>query len=594
MNNPAFHKEDDIGSGIADSEAQNQLTELRNLLLEPEQTELENLRERLDDPGIHARDVSRILSQAVVLSTEQDTKLASALTPTVTEIIRISIKKDIRVFADVLFPVIGPAIRKSIAETFKQMIQSLNYALERRFSWQGIKWRMEAFRSGKQFAEIVLLHSLVYRVEQVFLIHRETGILLQHVTAGDQTHQDADLVSSMLAAIQDFVRDSFNMDKSEGVNNIEMGDLILWVEQGPGVIIAGAIRGTAPESLRTVFHNALENIHLESNDAIEKFDGDPAPFDPALGHLELCLQSRFREKSRKISPVLLVVFATLIVILGLWAFWSYREHRSWEEYLNRLDAEPGIVITNVSQHDGNYYVTGLRDPLARNPDSISGGTGIDPEKIIFRWEPYQALYPGFVVNRAKKILDPPETVVLKINNGILEARGTASTKWLIDARRLVKAIPGVIRFDETQFKDSTLEELRALKTAVENKIVFFSSGESVRSVHQGEELELVHKDIKRLIDLSLVLDLAVNIEIRGHTDSSGTNRNNLQLSRERAEYVRNFMITRGMENSILKTQGMGADRPLTDEQTEQEKELNRSVTFRVNLAGRDGKEFDSP
>ena len=37
---------------------------------------------------------------------------------------------------------------------------------------------------GKSFAEVVLLNTLRYRVEQVFLIHAESGLLLQHVTGG--------------------------------------------------------------------------------------------------------------------------------------------------------------------------------------------------------------------------------------------------------------------------------------------------------------------------------------------------------------------------------------------------------------------------
>ena len=58
------------------------------------------------------------------------------------------------------------------------------------------------------FAEVVLKHTLVYRVEHVFLIHRHTGLLIAHAASQDATSQDPQLVSSMLSAIQDFVRDS--------------------------------------------------------------------------------------------------------------------------------------------------------------------------------------------------------------------------------------------------------------------------------------------------------------------------------------------------------------------------------------------------
>ena len=63
------------------------------------------------------------------------------------------------------------------------MLESLNTTLEHSLSWRSLRWRLDARRTGKSFAEIVLLNTLVYRVEQVFLIHRPSGLLLQHLTA---------------------------------------------------------------------------------------------------------------------------------------------------------------------------------------------------------------------------------------------------------------------------------------------------------------------------------------------------------------------------------------------------------------------------
>ena len=86
--------------------------------------------------------------------------------------------------------------------------ESINQTLERRLSFESLKWRIEGWRTGRDFGEIVLTRSLGYRVEQVFLVHRETGLLLQHVARSDEV-LDSDMVSGMLTAIQDFVRDSF-------------------------------------------------------------------------------------------------------------------------------------------------------------------------------------------------------------------------------------------------------------------------------------------------------------------------------------------------------------------------------------------------
>ncbi|MBL3588335.1 MAG: hypothetical protein JMN24_00905 [gamma proteobacterium endosymbiont of Lamellibrachia anaximandri] len=267
-----------------------------------------------------------MLPEALLLSAKQGEKLSTALSPTVEEIIRVSVKRNIRTFADLLFPVIGPAIRKAMSETLKQMIQSLSQAVENSLSWQGLKWRLESMRSGRPFAEIVLLHSLVYRVEQVFLIHPESGLLLQHVAVETEAFQDADLVSGMLTAIQDFVRDSFNVEEEQALNSIQMGDFTIWLVQGPKAVIAGAIRGNAPESLRQVFNNALENIHLEQAEVLDASDVDPTLLEPVRDHLKSCLQTRFKQAPRKFSPLLVVSLLVIAVVLGLWLFLSIRDH----------------------------------------------------------------------------------------------------------------------------------------------------------------------------------------------------------------------------------------------------------------------------
>ena len=124
-------------------------------------------------------------------------------------------------------------------------LDSFNQIMDQSLSWQGLKWRVEGLRTGRSFTEVVLLHSLVFRVEQVFLIHkRRTCFGARGRTS--VAMQDPSLVSGMLSAIQDFVRDSFNAAKGQGVERMNVGDLDVWVEDGPYAILATVIRGVAP------------------------------------------------------------------------------------------------------------------------------------------------------------------------------------------------------------------------------------------------------------------------------------------------------------------------------------------------------------
>ncbi|MCK4707819.1 MAG: OmpA family protein, partial [Gammaproteobacteria bacterium] len=136
--------------------------ELRQLLLGPELKKLEQITDKLENPEQFSREIGDVLPQAMLKSAEHGEQLSEAMIPTVEEIVRLSIKRDINKFASALFPVIGPAIRKSIAETLRQMMQSPNQVLEHGLSWQGMKWRIESIRTGIPFAQIVMLNSLEF------------------------------------------------------------------------------------------------------------------------------------------------------------------------------------------------------------------------------------------------------------------------------------------------------------------------------------------------------------------------------------------------------------------------------------------------
>ncbi len=54
----------------------------------------------------------------------------------------------------------------------------------------------------------------------------------------------------------------------------------------------------------------------------------------------------------------------------------------------------------------------------------------------------------------------------------------------------------------------------------------------------------------------------VRVMIYGHTDTHGTNQYNKKLSEQRAKSVRDFMVTYGVNPSIIKWQGMGEEHPV--------------------------------
>lgn len=448
------------------------IAELRDMLLGFEHKQLVKLQQRLNDPKLHAEDLSRVLPEAIILrSLQQDKQLTEALVPTVEEAIQASVKKDLNVLVNAIFPVIGPAIRKSIAVALSALTQSLNQTLEHSFSRQSFKWRLEARQTGKSFAEVVLLRTLLFRVEQVFLIHKKTGLVLQHVVAEAVAAQDADLVSAMLTAIQDFVKDSFKLPKGDTLETLHFGELTIWIEQGPQTILAGVIRGNAPQELRLVFQNAIERIHMEFHNELDSFDGDNAPFEASRHYLEACLQAQYKRwETNKQKPYVWVLLGALLFGLGLWVFVSIQNKQRWAAYLEKLNDRPGIVVVNAEKRGGKYLLSGFRDPLAADPMMLLREANINSKAVISRWEPYLSFDSQLIAVRAKQLLQPPPSVSLKVDeNGTLHATGSAPRQWIAETRRLVRFIPGITQFHDKNLIEKDLKELESGKEQIEKQ-----------------------------------------------------------------------------------------------------------------------------
>ena len=73
----------------------------------------------------------------------------------------------------------------------------------------------------------------------------------------------------------------------------------------------------------------------------------------------------------------------------------------------------------------------------------------------------------------------------------------------------------------------------------------------------------------------------VQIEISGHTDSQGREVMNEQLSQARADAVLNAIMARRVLTSNLTAKGYGESQPIADNGTEEGREANRRIEFRL-------------
>lgn len=104
--------------------------------------------------------------------------------------------------------------------------------------------------------------------------------------------------------------------------------------------------------------------------------------------------------------------------------------------------------------------------------------------------------------------------------------------------------------------------------------MFFESGESDISSENDHLLNKVVQTIEELPGSYLIIE--------GHTDNSGRDASNMQLSQERAESVRAYLVAQGIKADRITTVGYGAAKPVSSNQTAEGRRLNRRIEITIS------------
>ncbi len=97
----------------------------------------------------------------------------------------------------------------------------------------------------------------------------------------------------------------------------------------------------------------------------------------------------------------------------------------------------------------------------------------------------------------------------------------------------------------------------------------FETGSAIIKPESYNELDEILK--------SSVVAEGLKVGVYGHTDNTGDATANQKLSEERANSVRNYLISKGLAEKRIEVKGFGQSQPIADNKTEAGKALNRRV-----------------
>ena len=138
------------------------------------------------------------------------------------------------------------------------------------FSFGHFRRSVQARARGVSDAEIALREALPFDVLELFLIHRDSGLLLHQLS----DTEDAELVSGMLTAVRDFVQDAFGRGAEGTLDELHYGDMQIFAEAGKYSYIAAVTRGYEPMGYRSRMRTQVLSLEHKYFKVLRQYDGD--------------------------------------------------------------------------------------------------------------------------------------------------------------------------------------------------------------------------------------------------------------------------------------------------------------------------------
>ncbi|HEY5536713.1 MAG TPA: OmpA family protein [Ignavibacteria bacterium] len=119
----------------------------------------------------------------------------------------------------------------------------------------------------------------------------------------------------------------------------------------------------------------------------------------------------------------------------------------------------------------------------------------------------------------------------------------------------------------------TYEDMKEKQTSVRINNIFFDFNESKLKSESYLELDRLYKFLIENSDIS--------VEISGHTDNVGSDEYNITLSNARANAVKDYLVSKGINANRITSKGYGKSKPVATNDTDEGRQLNRRVEFKI-------------
>jgi outer membrane protein OmpA-like peptidoglycan-associated protein len=139
---------------------------------------------------------------------------------------------------------------------------------------------------------------------------------------------------------------------------------------------------------------------------------------------------------------------------------------------------------------------------------------------------------------------------------------------------------------ETQAALQSLERIAEIRQE-QREVVITLNGAVLFEFNKAVLLPIARTRLEEVAKALMEMDPGSTMIVEGHTDARGSDGANLALSQARAEAVVAFLISRGVDPTLIRAVGRGEQEPVADNRTAEGRANNRRVEIRVTRPTRE-------
>lgn len=205
------------------------------------------MKEALEDRQLPESEMNQVVERITLVMPEK-------LGPAITETLKVQIRESKDEVVQALYPILGQMIKKYIQREMEVLREKIDEQMENAFSMQSLISRLKSLFTGVKHSQVMLTEVNEPRVEEIFIIEQDSGLLRASYSRNKTVDQD--MIAGMLTAIKSFVKDAFAKENQD-LETISYDSYSIYIQNFPKFYIAVVLSGVMNASFKSKLNDTL-------------------------------------------------------------------------------------------------------------------------------------------------------------------------------------------------------------------------------------------------------------------------------------------------------------------------------------------------